>query len=215
MKVKFLGHASFLITSEKGVRIITDPYKPGCYGGGIKYAPITEEADIVTISHEHDDHNETKIKGNPVFVRESGKKEVKGINISGYEVYHDKSSGKERGKDIIFNMEIDGMNVVHLGDLGHTLTKSDAEKIGRVDVLLIPVGGYFTIDSKDAENIINLLKPKVVIPMHFKTSKCDFPIAPVDDFIKNKEVNKVGGEVEIKKENLLDKTAIYVLNPTK
>jgi len=215
MKVKFLGHASFLITSEKGIRIITDPYKPGCYGGGIKYAPITEEADIVTISHEHDDHNETKIKGNPVFVREPGKKEIKGINISGYEVYHDKNSGKERGRDVIFNMEIDGMNVVHLGDLGHTLTKSDAEKIGNVDVLLIPVGGYFTIDSKDAEDIINLLKPKIVIPMHFKTSKCDFPIAPVDDFITNKEVNRVDGEVEIKKEKLTDKTEIYVLNPTK
>jgi L-ascorbate metabolism protein UlaG (beta-lactamase superfamily) len=215
MKIKFLGHASFLITSEKGVRIITDPYKPGCYGGGIKYDAITEEADIVTISHEHDDHNETKIKGNPVFVRGAGGKEVKGINIFGYEVYHDKSSGKERGKDIIYNMEIDGVNVAHLGDLGHTLTKSDAEKIGRVDVLLIPVGGYFTIDAKDAEDIVNLLKPKVVIPMHFKTAKCDFPIAPVDDFIKNKEVKRMDGEVEIKKESLPNKTEIYVLKPTK
>ncbi len=215
MKIKFLGHASFLITSEKGLKIITDPYKPGCYGGGIKYNPITEEADIVTISHEHDDHNETKIKGNPVFVREPGKKEVKGININGYEVFHDKSSGKERGRDIIFNMQIDGLNVVHLGDIGHTLTKSDAEKIGKVDILLIPVGGYFTIDSKDAEDIINSLKPKAVIPMHFKTSKCDFPIAPVEDFIKNKEVKKIDGEIEIKKQDLSDRTAIYVLGPTK
>ncbi|MEO0095331.1 MAG: MBL fold metallo-hydrolase [candidate division WOR-3 bacterium] len=215
MKIKFLGHAAFLISSEKGVRIITDPYKPGCYGGGIKYGPITEEADIVTISHEHDDHNETKIKGNPVFIRESGKKEVKGINISGYEVYHDKSSGKERGRDVIFNIEVDGINVVHLGDLGHTLTKSDAEKIGRVDVLLIPVGGYFTIDSNEAESIVDLLNPKVVIPMHFKTSKCDFPIAPVEDFTKNKEIKKVDGEIEIKKSQLPEKTTIYVLTPTK
>lgn len=215
MKIKFLGHAAFLITSEKGVRVITDPYKPGCYGGGIKYNPITEEADIVTISHEHDDHNESKINGNPVFVRESGTRQVKGINISGYEVYHDKTSGKERGRDVIFNIEIDGVNVVHLGDLGHTLTESDAKKIGRVDILLIPVGGYFTIDSKDAEAIVNLLNPKVVIPMHFKTSKCEFPIAPVEEFTKSKEIVKVDGELDIKREMLPEKTTIYLLTPTK
>ncbi|MEO0142689.1 MAG: MBL fold metallo-hydrolase [candidate division WOR-3 bacterium] len=215
MKIKFLGHASFLITSETGVRIITDPYKPGCYGGGIKYDPITEEADIVTISHEHDDHNETKIKGNPVFVREAGKKELKGITITGTEVFHDKSKGSERGRDIIFNMQIDGMNLVHLGDLGHTLSKSEAETVGNVDILLIPVGGYFTIDARDAEDIINLLKPKVVIPMHFKTAKCDFPIAPVEDFIKNKKVKRFDGEVEIKRENLPAQSEIYVLKPTK
>ncbi len=215
MKIKFLGHAAFLITSEKGVRIITDPYKPGCYGGGIKYNPITEEADIVTISHEHDDHNETNIKGNPVFIRGSDKREIKGIRISGHEVYHDKSSGKERGRDVIFNMEIDGINVVHLGDIGHIISQSDAEKIGRVDILLIPVGGYFTIDSKEAEAIINLLNPKVVIPMHFKTSKCDFPIAPVEEFTKDKQIKKIDGELEIKKSDLPSRTIIYVLSPTK
>ncbi len=215
MKIKFLGHAAFLITSEKGIRVITDPYKPGCYGGGIKYGPITEEADIVTISHEHDDHNERGIKGEPEFIHQPGEKEIKGIKISGYEVYHDKSSGKERGKDIIYNMEIDGVNVVHLGDLGHTLTKADAEKIGNVDVLLIPVGGYFTIDAKEAQEIVNLLKPKVVIPMHFKTSKCDFPIAPVEDYTMGKETKTFGGEIEIVKDNLPVQTTIYVLSPTK
>lgn len=215
MKIKFLGHAAFLITSNKGVRIITDPYKPGCYGGGIKYDPITEEADIVTISHDHDDHNETKITGNPVFVKEHNKKEIKGIVINGIEVFHDKSSGKERGKNIIFNMLIDGLNVVHMGDVGHIISKSDAERLGNVDVLLIPVGGYFTIDANDADSIIELLKPKVVIPMHFKTSKCEFPIAPVEDFIKNKEVKKVDGEIEVNKESLPTNRVIYVLTPTK
>ncbi|MEO0185674.1 MAG: MBL fold metallo-hydrolase [candidate division WOR-3 bacterium] len=215
MKIKFLGHAAFLITSDKGLRIITDPYKPGCYGGGIKYNPITEEADIVTISHDHDDHNETKIRGNPVFVREPGKKEIKGITVSGYEVFHDKSSGKERGKDVIFNIEIDGMNIVHLGDIGHTLTKSDADRIGKVDILLIPVGGYFTIDSKEAQEIASLMNPRVVIPMHFKTSKCDFPISAVDDFTEGKEIKRFEGEIELKKEDLPLKMVIYVLSPTK
>ncbi|MGQ9464482.1 MAG: MBL fold metallo-hydrolase [bacterium] len=215
MKIKFLGHAAFLITSEQGIRIITDPYKPGCYGGGIKYGPITEEADVVLISHDHDDHNETNIKGNPIFVREKGKKEVKGIVINGIEVFHDKSGGKERGKNIIFNMLIDGLNVVHMGDVGHIISKSDADKVGNVDILFIPVGGYFTIDANDADSIIELLNPKVVIPMHFKTAKCDFPIAPVDDFIKNKEVKRVEGELEIKKVDLPSNKVIYVLTPTK
>jgi len=215
MKIRFLGHAAFLITSDKGIKIITDPYKPGCFGGGIKYGAIEEPADIVTISHEHDDHNDTNIKGKPAFVRGAGKKEIKGITIDGLEVYHDKDKGSQRGKNTIFNISVENLNVVHLGDLGHTLTKTEADKIGMVDVLLVPVGGYFTIDAKDAETIVNTLKPKIVIPMHFKTDKCGFPIAPVEDFTKNKEVEKIDGEVEIKKENLPTKTTIYVLIPTK
>ncbi len=215
MKIKFLGHAAFMITSEQGIKIITDPYKPGCFGGGIKYGAITESADIVTISHDHDDHNETNIKGDPVFVRKPGKSEIKGIQITGIEVFHDKSGGKERGKDIIFNMKIDGMNVVHMGDVGHVISKAEAEKIGNVDILLIPVGGYFTIDARDAEEMINLLKPKVVIPMHYKTSKCEFPIAPIEDFIKNKEVKEIPGELEMKAKDLPAMTAIYVLAPVK
>lgn len=215
MKIKYLGHASFLLTSDKGVRIITDPYKPGCFGGNIKYSKITEDADIVTISHEHDDHNETNIKGNPSFVRGAGKKQVKGITITGVDVYHDESSGKERGSNTIFNMMIDDLNVVHLGDLGHNLTSAEVDKIGNVDVLLVPVGGYFTIDSRTAEKVINALKPKVVIPMHFKTDKCGFPIASVDDFTKNKKVNTIDGEFQITKGKLPETATIYVLTPTK
>ena len=215
MKIKFLGHASFLISSDKGIKIITDPYKPGSFGGDIKYGPINEETDIVTISHEHDDHNETKIKGNPSFVRGAGKKEVKGITITGVDVYHDESKGEERGSNTIFNILIDDMNVVHLGDLGHKLSSAEASKIGKVDILLVPVGGYFTIDAQTADGVINTLKPKIVIPMHFKTDKCGLQIAPVENFTKNKNVKKLDGEFEIEKENLPDKTTIYVLTPTK
>jgi L-ascorbate metabolism protein UlaG (beta-lactamase superfamily) len=215
MKIKFFGHASFSITSDKGVKIITDPYKPGCFGGGIKYDAIGEEADIVTISHEHDDHNETNISGSPSFVRGAGAQEVRDIKITGVDVYHDESGGKERGTNTIFNMLIDDIHVVHLGDLGHSLSAEDVNKIGTVDVLLVPVGGHFTIDTNVADNVIDTLKPKVVIPMHFKTDKCGFPIAPVEDFIKNKEVKKIAAEFEIKKENLPEKTTTYVLTPTK
>lgn len=215
MKVKFLGHAAFLITSDTGVRIITDPYKPGCFDGGIKYDQITEEADIVTISHEHDDHNETKINGDPTFVKSADAKVIKDIKISGVNVYHDTSKGKERGTNIIFNMIVDRMNIVHLGDLGHDLNPEEIKGIGNVDVLFVPVGGYFTIDAKVIESVINVLKPKIVIPMHFKTDKCGFPIAPIGDFVHGKEVEKIDRELEVTKEGLPEKTTVYVLSPTK
>ena len=215
MKIKFLGHAAFLLTSDSGVRIITDPYKPGCFDGGIKYDKITEEADIVTISHEHDDHNETNINGNPTFIKKTDTRTIKEITISGVDVYHDTSEGKERGTNIIYNMSIDGMNIVHLGDLGHALSPQEVEKIGNVDVLLIPVGGYFTIGARVAETIIEILKPKIVIPMHFKTDKCGFPIAAIDDFTKDKDFKKPDGELVISKDNLPEKTTIYFLEPSK
>jgi L-ascorbate metabolism protein UlaG (beta-lactamase superfamily) len=215
MKIKFLGHAAFLLTSDSGVRIITDPYKPGCFDGGIKYDQITEEADIVTISHEHDDHNETEINGNPAFIKGADKQIIKEIAISGVDVYHDTSEGKERGRNIIYNMSIDGINVVHLGDLGHELSPEDIKMIGNVDILLVPVGGHFTIDAKVADRVIDVLKPKIVIPMHFKTDKCGFPIATIDDFIKDKDIKKTDGELVISKNELPDKRTIYFLKPNK
>lgn len=215
MKIKFLGHAAFLLTSDAGVRIITDPYKPGCFDGGIKYDKITEEADIVTISHEHDDHNETNINGNPTFIKKSDKQTVEQITISGVDVYHDTNEGKERGTNIIYNMLIDGMNVVHLGDIGHNLSPQEVAKVGNVDILLIPVGGFFTIDADVADTIIETLKPKIVIPMHFKTDKCGFPIAAIDDFTKDKDFKKADSELVISKNDLPEKTTIYFLKPSK
>jgi L-ascorbate metabolism protein UlaG (beta-lactamase superfamily) len=215
MKIKFLGHAAFLITSDTGIRIITDPYKPGCFDGGINYEPITEQADIVTISHEHDDHNSTSINGKPEFVRDPGKHTVKDVHVHGIETFHDTGGGAERGKNVVFKMIVDGMSVVHLGDLGHPLSDESVKSIGDVDVLFIPVGGYFTIDARTAGSIIGKLRPKVVIPMHFKTDKCGFPIAPVEDFTKGKDIKKIDGELEINKQNLPPQAMIYVLAPTK
>jgi L-ascorbate metabolism protein UlaG (beta-lactamase superfamily) len=215
MKIQFLGHAAFMITSDEGRVIITDPYVAGCYDGNIRYEPITEEAHIVTISHEHPDHSETNIKGNPTIVRDTSPQEVQGIKIHGVQLYHDESGGKERGTSIVFNMLVDDVHVVHLGDLGHALSPDDVKNIGDVDVLLIPVGGYFTIDAKAADDIINTLKPKIVIPMHYKTEKCGFSIASVEEFTKGKDCKKIGGELEIKRDTLPDTTTIYVMTPTK
>ena len=176
MKIKWLGHASFLVTSEEGKKIITDPYN---VLPEISYTPINESADVVTISHDHGDHNNDKaVKGNPHVIRGKGIRRVKGIEFKGIPSYHDAAQGSQRGENTIFRFTVDGINVCHLGDLGHLLNDKQIAEIGPVDILLIPVGGYFTIDAKQATTISQSLKARVIIPMHYKTSKCDSPYCP-------------------------------------
>jgi L-ascorbate metabolism protein UlaG (beta-lactamase superfamily) len=187
MKIKWYGHSAFLITSDKGVKIITDPYESGAYGGQLSYGQIKDQADIVLTSHDHADHNDTKsLPGSPEIVKGSGSKTVKGISIKGISTYHDPSKGSERGANTIFTLSVDGMKICHLGDLGHILSEKELAEIGPVDVLLIPIGGYYTIDPGEATRVAEQIKPKALIPMHFKTKKCGFPIAPVEDFLKGK-----------------------------
>ena len=215
MKVKWLGHACFLLTSDSGLRIITDPYTPGVFG--LNYAPPAETADIVTVSHDHADHNNVAaVKGNPQVVQGVGSHQAKGIQFKGIATAHDESSGKERGANTIFCFALDGINVCHLGDLGHDLLDQTAADIGAVDVLLIPVGGNFTIDAAVADVVCKKLAPKVVIPMHFKNSRCPgFPVAGVEDFTRGRQQVKTvpGSEVEIKKEQLPTATDTIVLKP--
>jgi L-ascorbate metabolism protein UlaG (beta-lactamase superfamily) len=198
MKIKWYGHSAFLITSDQGVKIITDPYEPGAYDGKLSYGKIKDQADIVLTSHDHADHNDVKsLPGSPQVVKGSGSKTVKGIPMKGIPVYHDPSKGKERGSNTIFVITVDGIQVCHLGDLGHTLNEKEAAEIGPVDILLIPVGGFFTIDFEEATSVAERIKPKVVIPMHYKTVKCGFPIAPVEDFLKGKQRTRRPGTSEI------------------
>ncbi|MGQ9572123.1 MAG: MBL fold metallo-hydrolase [Dehalococcoidia bacterium] len=215
MKVKWLGHACFLLTSDSGLRIITDPYTSGVYG--LDYAPPSETADIVTVSHDHADHNNVAaVKGNPQVVQGVGSHDVKGIRFKGVASAHDQSSGKERGSNTIFCFALDGINVCHLGDLGHDLSAQTAAEIGPVDVLLIPVGGNFTIDAAVAGSVCQKLAPKVVIPMHFKNERCpSFPVARVEDFTRGRQQVKTiaDSEVEIRKEQLPSGTETIVLRP--
>jgi L-ascorbate metabolism protein UlaG (beta-lactamase superfamily) len=198
MKIKWYGHAAFLITSDQEVKVITDPYESGAYGGQLAYGRIKDLSDVVLTSHDHADHNDTKsLPGSPQIVRSSGSKTVKGITFKGIPTYHDSSKGSERGTNTIFTFTIDGVRVCHLGDLGHVLSEKELAEIGPVDILLIPVGGYFTIDSKEATRVAEQLKPKVLIPMHFKTEKCGFPISPVEDFLKGKPNSRRSGTSEV------------------
>ncbi len=215
MKIKWYGHSAFLLTSDKGVKIITDPYESGGYGGQLAYGKIQDEADIVLISHDHADHNDAKsLPGSPQIVKGSGAKGIKEISIKGIPTYHDSSKGAERGVNTIFAFSVDGIQVCHLGDLGHILSEKELAEIGSVDILFIPVGGYFTIDAKEATRVAAQIKPKVLLPMHVKTEKCGFPIAPVEDFLKGKSRVKraQATEVTFEKANLPQQMEIVVLD---
>jgi len=209
MKIKWLGHASFMITSDAGTKIITDPYLTT---DNLNYGEIKESADIVTVSHEHGDHNNVAaVRGNPEVVR--GTAEIKGIGFKGIPCYHDDAGGELRGKNTIICFEMDRIRICHLGDLGHELSDKQVAELGKIDILLIPVGGYYTIDASVASQVCNKLAPRVIIPMHYKTNKCNYPITGVDDFLQGKtDVNRLDtSEVEFKQGELPATTQIRVL----
>jgi len=235
MKIKWLGHSSFLITSDSGAKIITDPYTTG---GDFSYGEIDESANIVTVSHDHHDHNNVvAVRGNPKIIKDTttwvipaaifessyvksripglheGTEEISNIRFNAIPTYHDEASGTKRGKNTIFCFEVDGIKVCHLGDLGHLLSEKQVAEIGTVDILLVPVGGYYTIDGRVATQVCNQLKPKVIIPMHWNY-KWSFPeIAGVDEFLQGKrDVNQPNtSEVEFKRGELPASTRIIVL----
>ena len=213
MLVKWLGHACFLIKAKEGVRIITDPY---AVGEDLNYSPVNETADVVVVSHDHGDHNNVQeVPGNPEVIKGSGIKTAKGIQFKGIATYHDNSQGRQRGSNTVFCFGVDDIMLCHLGDLGHLLSPAQIRVIGDVDVLFIPVGGFYTIGPVEASQICDQLKAKMVVPMHFRTPRCAYPIAGVEDFLKGKKnVKKMNSsEVELEREKLSFVTEIVVLQP--
>ncbi|OPY80644.1 MAG: metal-dependent hydrolase [Syntrophorhabdus sp. PtaU1.Bin153] len=216
MKIKWYGHAAFKVTTDGGVRVIVDPYESGAFGGALSYGKIAEEADIVLTSHDHEDHNYTKdIKGGYRRLKEEGVYEERGVRIEGIGCYHDAAEGKERGNNLIFVIEAEGIKLVHMGDLGHMLGPDIRKKIGRVDVLLVPVGGFYTIDPEEATRVVADIRPQVTVPMHYRTARCAFPIEGVEAFTKGKEKVRTlsGSEIEIRAESLPTEPEIIVLQP--
>lgn len=182
MKITWLGHACFLIETENG-KIITDPFNEG-----VGYPKIDVTADVVTISHDHWDHNAAHlVGGQPLIINKEGSFTYQDIQIKGFGSYHDKVMGKKRGTNILYKILADGMNLLHMGDLGHMISEQQAREIGLVDILFLPVGGNYTIDAGEAYKITELVKPKIVIPMHFKTPVNSFEIDPVEAFTENFE----------------------------
>ncbi len=214
MKARWLGHSAFLLSAADNTRIITDPYVAGSYDGALGYGSITETADGVSISHDHPDHSgQDSLPGNPKLVKGLGEHSVGSVSIKGFQTWHDSSKGAQRGGNTVFVYQIDGLRVCHLGDLGHLLDEKTARDIGQVDVLLIPVGGFYTIDAREATKVAGQLKAKVIIPMHYKTPKLGFDIAGVEDFLSGKDnVKRIGRpEVEITKDNLPAEPEVWVL----
>lgn len=187
MKIQFLGHASFLIVTKAGTRIVTDPFDPKAYEGKLNYKPFSGRADVVTLSHEHKDHSCAGIvAGSPIIIKGNGKFIAKEVEFLGVGTYHDDERGAKRGGNTIFIISVDDLRIAHLGDLGHVLTADQAAEVGNVDVALVPVGGHYTIDAAQAWKVAGQIDAQVVIPMHYSSEKCLFPIAGVEDFIADK-----------------------------
>jgi L-ascorbate metabolism protein UlaG (beta-lactamase superfamily) len=205
MKIQWMGHASFLIETN-GVKILTDPFDES-----IGYRPNFPEVDIVLVSHEHFDHNAVgEVPSYKELVKGYVEKEIKGIQIKGIKGYHDNAHGKLRGEITIFKILSEGISTVHLSDIGTTLTKEQLEEIGKTDIVMIPVGGVYTVGPREAWNIIGQLKPKIVLPMHYKTPFLKFNLHPVYDFLKEKKyVEK--DKLEVNANSLSEKMGVVVL----
>jgi L-ascorbate metabolism protein UlaG (beta-lactamase superfamily) len=188
MIITYFGHSAFLVQAADGTRVMFDPYLHGSYDGEMRYAPIDETADVVVASHGHADHAATDtIPGHPrVFMHLVA--EIAGsVRLTGIELAHDDTGGSQRGKNTLTIMDDGDLRLVHAGDLGHVLDAATVKAIGRVDVLLLPVGGFFTIDHEQAAVTIEALDPRIIIPMHYKTDKLGFPIATVDPFLATQD----------------------------
>ncbi len=178
---KWLGQACFEINNSK--TIVTDPHN----GEEVGLRPPETKADIVTVSHDHFDHSAgidlVKTEETEV-VEETESKNLKGIEIKGIESYHDKDRGSKRGENIIYKFKLDGFNIVHLGDLGHLLSEEKIEEIKPVDILLVPVGGNYTINAEEALKTMEQLSPKITIPMHYKVPGLTVDISSDDEFLQ-------------------------------
>lgn len=183
MDITYLGHSSFKLKG-KTATLVTDPYDKYI---GFKFP--TTEANIVTISHNHDDHNKVEaVTGVKKVINGPGEYEVMDVSILGFGAYHDAKKGEERGVNTIYVIEMDGLRLCHLGDLGHALSDELVENLGDIDILMIPVGGTYTIDAKEAVSVVQAIEPSIVIPMHYNVSGLSQEVfaklTPVEDFLK-------------------------------
>lgn len=216
MDIYWGGQALFRLKG-KNATVVIDPYDPEFTGLKL---PKELSADVVLSSHEHGDHNNTGVVKNatgenpPVF-KEPGEYEVAGVVITGISSFHDDANGSERGKNTIFNIMIDGLNILHLGDLGQSkLTEEQLTQIGDVDILLVPVGSIFTIDGKAAAGIVSQLEPKIIIPIHYKTPGLKFELEGVEGFLKEMGAENIVSQpkLSISKEKLPEEPMVVLLS---
>ena len=207
MLINWLGHASFLIDSSLG-RIITDPFDKQ-----VGYQEYKEPVDIATVSHQHYDHNAVDVlQGSPQVISQPGTFQIGSIKIEGIESFHDSKQGQLRGRNIIYKISLEGLDIVHLGDLGHVLGPSQVDAIGHVDILLVPVGGIYTIDAREAKVVVEQLNPAIVIPMHYKTKHLTIKLDPLEKFTGQFENTVKRPWLKVSAEDLHESAGVVVLN---
>ncbi len=214
MEITYIGHSCFKIKGKE-VTVVVDLYNPAKVG----YKLPKLEADIVLITHDHEDHNYLEgVKNYRMVINTAGEYESKGVYIQGIEVFHDGKQGEERGENIMYLIDIDDVDVLHAGDLGHEFSEETLDKIANVDVLLLPVGGTYTINAEKAVDVISELEPGIVVPMHYQTSDLTgMKLDPLDKFLDEMGVSgKNGKEEKIKisnKSDIPEETTVIVLEP--
>jgi L-ascorbate metabolism protein UlaG (beta-lactamase superfamily) len=213
MKIKYLGHSSFLLTESTGTSVVCDPYDVS-----VGYDRKRVKADAVTISHHHYDHDSlTCIDGKPVVLDTERAYSLPGVEINAIKSFHDECRGKKRGENLIFKFRMDGLDICHLGDLGENCSPELLEMILPVNVLMIPVGGTYTLDGKMAKEYVDRLMPDVVIPMHYRAKGCKLDIDRVDEFLDEFDEDEVsiiecGEEIELFRDDLNgEKTKVIVM----
>ena len=211
MQLKWYGQSCFLMTSQAGTRVLMDPF-----GKGLGYKVPQVQADIVTTSHDHFDHNNiAAVKGNFFHIDTRGVYTHKDIGINGVLTCHDKVQGARRGSNVVFTFSVDGLYVCHCGDLGHVLTPEQVNGIGKVDVLLVPVGGSFTINAAEALEVRRQLNPTITIPMHYRTHTLglvSMMLAWPDKFLERAgEPSREVGELSVDQASLAAQAGIVVM----
>jgi len=213
MEIRYLGHASFLIKS-KDAKLVTDPFDSVMVG--FKFPKI--DADIVTISHQHKDHNQAKnVEGTPLIIEMPGEFQKKDIRVTGYQSFHDNVKGAERGENTIYKIESEGIAVLHCGDLGYVPDDGLLDLIGVVDVLMVPVGGNYSLDSEQAAQLIKKIEPSFIIPMHFNSPKHNqahfSKLTSVKDFLSKMSAENTIPlpKLVIKKETIIEEMKVILL----
>ena len=195
MIIRHIGHAEFLMETESGMRIVTDPYGEGC-----GYPVQRMRADAALVSHGHHDHNAVEtLEGIQTVVDKAGEYTLApGVKVTAIKGFHDDERGSKRGETLLFLLETEGLRIVHLGDLGCPLNEEQTEILSRPDILMIPVGGYYTIDGKTAAQTAKTLKARTVLSMHYRTRfNADWPISGPEAFLEAFSGETVRKDIEI------------------
>ncbi len=212
MRLKWCRH-SYFIVETRGLKIAIDPHD----GGSIGLESCRVEADLVLVTHNHYDHNAIEMAAGPksIIVKwRPGSFKVGEVNVKGFKYYHDNLGGRLRGETIAYKLEAEKLKILHLGDLGHTLNNKDLEELGEIDILMIPVGGVYTINYKEAWTIIGQVNPKIAIPMHYWTPKALTPLDPLDKLLNIVEAQKMKIEkdtLEVNADNIPEKTTLLII----